>query len=305
MVINKTKEEVRKIVFKFIRLTGLPALSRRFIQKDKVSILLFHDISKETAEKSFDYLTGKYNIIGLYDFIKACEKRDQSMLPKKAMIITLDDGVKRNFELLPVFKKYKIPVTLFLCSSIINTKRHFWFNYSQPGISVTKLKYKTNKEKLEILAKYGFEQKKEYDTPQALTKRQVDKMKGIVNMESHTRFHPCLPKCKPAEAKKEIIESKKILEKEFNLGINAISYPNGDYSEREIAYSKEAGYKCGLTVDFGFNSIKSDLFRLKRLCVNDADDINELIVKASGVWDFFKTLNGKRQKFGWTDNIVQ
>ncbi len=305
MVINNKKEEVRKIVFKFIRMIGLPALSRRFIQKDKVSILLFHDISKETAEKSFDYLTGKYNIIGLYDFIEACEKRDQSLLPTKAMIITLDDGLKRNFELLPVFKKYNIPATLFLCSSIINTQRHFWFNCSHPGISVTKLKYKTNKEKLEILAKYGFEQSKEYDIPQALTKPQIDKMKGIVNMESHTRFHPCLPKCKPAEAKKEIIESKTILEKEFNLGINAISYPNGDYSEREIAYSKEAGYKCGLTVDFGFNSIKSDLFRLKRLCVNDADDINELIVKASGVWDFFKTLNGKRQKFGWTDNIVQ
>jgi hypothetical protein len=36
------------------------------------------------------------------------------------------------------------------------------------------------------------------------------------------------------------------------------------------------------------------VYRLKRIGVNDTDDLNELIVKSSGVWSFFKTRNGRR-----------
>ncbi len=67
--------------------------------------------------------------------------------------------------------------------------------------------------------------------------------------------------------------------------------------------SKDAGYKCGITVDFGYNTINTDVFRLKRISVNDTEDINELIVKTSGVWAFIKTRNGRKQEFGFTKNI--
>ncbi len=80
--------------------------------------------------------------------------------------------------------------------------------------------------------------------------------------------------------------------------INTISYPNGDYSKRDIELAKKAGYECGITVDFGFNNNKPDLFRLKRISVNDTSDINELIVKSTGVWGFFKTFNGLKQSYG-------
>ena len=79
----------------------------------------------------------------------------------------------------------------------------------------------------------------------------------------------------------------------------AIAYPNGDYSERDIELVKSAGYRCGVTVDYGFNTVKTDLFRLKRLSVNDTGNIDELAVKASGVWAFIKTRNGRKQGYGW------
>jgi hypothetical protein len=83
------------------------------------------------------------------------------------------------------------------------------------------------------------------------------------------------------------------------LKINAIAYPNGDYSDRDITLAKEAGYSCGVTVDFGYNTLDTDLFSLKRLSVNDTSNLDELAVKASGVWQFFKTKNGKKQGYGW------
>ena len=293
---------MNKLLFTLFRISGLPILFRELIQRKKVTILLLHDISKEIAEQTFSYLSKNYNIIDLNDFINAIDNRDNTKIPKKALIITFDDGHIRNYEILPVIKKYNIPVTLFLCSSIINSNRHFWFKYKNQSISRERLKHIPNKEKLNILSKSGFEQDKEFDKPQALQKSHIDEMKHYVNMQSHTLFHPCLPKCDNVEARKEIFNSMEILEREYKLEINAISYPNGDYSERDILLAKEAGYKCGITVDFGFNSIKTDVFRLKRLSVNDTPDLNELIVKASGVWSFFKTRNGHKQKFGFPLN---
>ena len=79
----------------------------------------------------------------------------------------------------------------------------------------------------------------------------------------------------------------------YGLNINSISYPNGDYSRRDILLSKEAGYRCGITIDFGYNTIKTDIFTLKRFSVNDTEDMNELIVKSSGLWSFFRAMTGK------------
>ena len=146
-----------------------------------------------------------------------------------------------------------------------------------------------------MLSQSGFTQDKEYDSPQALQKTQIDEMRGYVDMQSHTRYHSTLPRCDSEEARREIFESKEVLENEYGLNVFALAYPNGDYSEREISFAKEAGYKCGVTVDAGFNSITTDPFKLKRLSVNDTENIDELIVKASGVWAFFTTLKGRRQ----------
>lgn len=294
---------MNKLLFILLRVTGLPIIFRELIQRNKVTILLFHDISKETAEQTFSYLSKKYNIIDLNDFIDAIDKRDKTKIPKKALILTFDDGHIRNYEMLPVIKENKIPVTIFLCAAIINSNRHYWFQHKNQPMDTEELKHLSNKEKLNILSKGGFEQDKEFDTPQALQKSHIDEMKHHVNMQAHTMFHPCLPKCDNEEARLEIFNSKEILEREYKLEINAIAYPNGDYSERDVLLAKEAGYKCGITVDFGFNSIKTDVFRLKRLSVNDTSNINELIVKASGVWSFFKTRNGRKQESGFTNKI--
>jgi peptidoglycan/xylan/chitin deacetylase (PgdA/CDA1 family) len=294
---NKKQILMMKSIFLVLRISGLPFIVRELIQRNKVTILLFHDISKETAEHTFSFLSRKYNIIDLNDFIETHKKKDGSILPKKALIITFDDGCIRNHEILPIIRKYHIPVTIFLCASIINTNRHYWFKSEIQSISIEEFKCKSY-DWYKDLVKYGFEKDKEFDHPQALQNQHIEEMKHYVNFQSHTLYHPILPKCNESEAKKEIFDSKKILENKYGIKINAISYPNGDYSERDILLSKEAGYNCGITVDFGYNTIKTDIFRLKRLSVNDTGDINELIVKASGVWSFFKTIIGKRSEYG-------
>lgn len=287
---------MNKLIFKILRFSGLPWLFRQFIQNNKVSILLFHEIDRETAENTFIYLKRVYNIIDLNDFIEAVETKNNLLIPKKALIITFDDGLVKNYEMLPVVRKYNIPITIFLCSSIINTNRNFWYKFNNTSVPLSELKVLTNNKRLERMEKDGFIQDKEYDSPQAMSKPQIIEMAENVNMQAHTKFHPCLPKCESDVAKEEIFGSKLDLEKEYGFDINAFAYPNGDYSERDVDLVKHAGYSCAVTVDYGFNTLDTNLFRLKRLSVNDTKDLNELIVKSSGVWAFLKSVIGRTQK---------
>ena len=295
---------MRKLLFLFLRFTGIPFLFREFVQKNKVSMILLHDIDPQTADQTFGYLCKHYNVICLNEFLEARKANDAARLPPKAMIVTFDDGHLRNHDLLPVIQKYKMPLTIFLCTAVINTKRRFWFMHEHETIDREALKRVSNKDKLSRLSEVGFGVETEFPETQAMSKSQIMSMKDAVNMQSHTATHPILPMCDNEEARTELFESKRALEEDYGFEVNTISYPNGDYSDREIELAKEAGYECGVTVDFGFNTLSTDVLRLKRLCVNDTDDLNELVVKASGAWAFFKTRNGRKQQAGHMKNIV-
>ena len=275
------------LAYKVLRYSGVAWLWREIVQRNKVTFLLFHDMDTKDAERNFNYLKQHYHVIELRDYLDAV--RGNKKLPKKALVITFDDGHASNYDLLPVLKDQEIPVTIFLCSSIVGTRRHFWFRHSdEVKRQVETLKRQPDQERLNDLKQWGFDLQKEYDDTQALTKNQINEMKGVVDFQSHTCFHPILPQCDDATAKEEIAGSKKQLETDYGLEIDALSYPNGDYSERDIKLAKEAGYQCGVTVDSGYNDLHTDLFRLRRFSVNDAKSTTELMVKASGLYALLK-----------------
>lgn len=275
---------MNRLLYKLLRYSGLPWLFRRFLQPGRITILMFHDISVKGAEQAFDYLTSHYNIVSLEDVIQG------NPMPSHPLVITFDDGHAGNHSLLPILKKYNLPTTIFLSAGIVNTRRHYWFTFRHPEYPTSILKKMPNALKLEVLREAGFSVDKEFETVQALSKQQIEEMKGIVDFQAHTLFHPCLPTCTHEEAETEILVCKERLEREFGLKVKAFAYPNGDYSDREVSLLKKAGYSAAVTVDYGFNKPETDKFRLKRLSVNDTENLDELIVKSSGVWGLFKSL---------------
>ncbi|MFC1757266.1 polysaccharide deacetylase family protein [Planctomycetota bacterium] len=252
---------------------------------------MFHDVSPAVAEQTFAYLARHYNIIGLQDYI-AIRSNASAKLPLKAMIITFDDGHVGNRDILPILRSYKVPVTIFLCAGIVNTNRHYWFQCQGKNFDSSDLKRIANQERLEKLAAIGFDQEKEYAERQALSRDEILAMSDV-DFQAHTVFHPCLPQCTDEESQREIADSKRILETEFSLPINAFAFPNGDYGDREIEYLREAGFDAAVTVKPGFNTLQSDPLQLGRFCTNDASNMDELIVKASGLWGWLRLLLGK------------
>jgi peptidoglycan/xylan/chitin deacetylase (PgdA/CDA1 family) len=278
---------MKEVIFTLIWYSGIPLFFRQLFQQNQVTIILFHDLQPKNAEKMLGYLKEKYSIIGLDDLLENYRAGTWNF-PKKPMVISFDDGVISNYALLPVFKKLDIPVTIFLCAGIINTKRHFWFPPRHPKYTFEELKRMSNQSRLSALKETGFTPETEFENAQALTKKEIEEMAPFVNFQSHTLFHPFLPSCTDEEAEIEIAGSKRLLEQEYGLKINALSYPNGDYSKRDIELCKKAGYLCAISLLPGYNTLYSDHFQLKRVSANDTENIYELAVKASGFWGLFR-----------------
>jgi len=281
-----------KMLYKIVRYSGLPFVFREFVQRYKVTFILFHDIKADLFEQHVHYLLKNYHIISLQQYLDA-RKTPHFKLTPKSLVITLDDGLKGNYDLLPIIKKYRIPITIFLCSSIVCTHRRYWMGVQLSGYPIEVLKRMHASERDHILLTSGFDPMKEFAARETLGSDEIVEMRGYVDFQSHTRFHAILPYCENERAEDEILTSKRELEAKLNSAVTSISYPNGDYSERDLVLAKKGGYELGITVDFGFNTLRTDAFRLKRLCIRDNADRDELIVKATGAWQFLKQFFGK------------
>src|SRR5262249_15799967 len=146
------------------------------------------------------------------------------------------------------------------------------------------LKGVTDAQRLDILRRIGFEETKEFADRQALSCTELTELKTKVDFQSHSVFHPILPRCESQRAPHEIAQSKRDLERALAAEIYAFAFPDGQYSDRDLILLREAGYRCGLTLDAGFNSASTPLLRLRRICVPDSADLHELLVKTSGIW---------------------
>jgi poly-beta-1,6-N-acetyl-D-glucosamine N-deacetylase len=281
----------RNIIALCLKLTLVPFFMREIVQNRKVTIIYYHDISPELFQKHIKYLRKRYSIISLDLFLDAINHNNSVILPKKSLIITFDDGWAGNHKLIPVIELYSLPITFFVCSEVIGTNRHFWFG--ETGKITIDLKKVQNNERLTLLSKFGFHNDKVYENTVALTDEQINELIAAgCNIQSHTLTHPILPMCDESTARNEIIKSKQNLEKRFKTKINYISLPNGDYSEREIQLCKEAGYKACLTSDLGYNDVKSNPYRLKRICMSDKAGTIQLSVMVAGIWSFLASLIG-------------
>jgi len=283
---------LKKLAFLLLRMSGVPYIIREVVQRRRVTILVYHKLPPEIADRHFEVLRQKYNIIGLADYMNSRTEAHKP-LPPKPLIVTFDDGHRVNYALKPILEKHGIRATIFLCSGLADTNRHFWFETQMDAGLRQALKGVSDEERIETLAGLGFSETAERATRQVLSASEIEDMKSVVDFQSHTVYHPLLPQCSASRALVEISESKIELENKFGLSIYALAYPNGDYSVREIAAAKASGYSCALTCDVGFNSRTTPPFQLKRICINDDAGITELLVKASGLWGFLKNLAGR------------
>jgi peptidoglycan/xylan/chitin deacetylase (PgdA/CDA1 family) len=111
--------------------------------------------------------------------------------------------------------------------------------------------------------------------PTMLTWTQVREMhaKGVA-FGAHTVNHPILTAVPLADARREIAESKRLIEDRLQSPIAHFAYPNGtvrDFDERTKALVAEAGFTSASTMIFGTNTPDTDRYALRRGGPSEAD----------------------------------
>lgn len=277
---------LRAWIFRLVRWSGAPACVRVLAQRKRVTILCYHRPKVDDMRRHLETLRRRYRFIALSDFVEAFRNGDIERLPRKSLVITLDDGHRSNIQLQDVFNRFGVRPTVFLCSDIVGTTRHFWWTKLTDREHIRRIKDLRDEDRLKHLRNVGFDELTEYGEPQALSADEINAAREAFDFQSHTRFHPILPACTTDRAVAEISGSKTALEQRFNLSIYALAYPNGDFTQREARLAREAGYTCALGLGGGYNGADANLFALQRISIPDGADVDELLVKASGVWDW-------------------
>ncbi len=179
-----------------------------------------------------------------YRFITVDEIRDifqnKKTINEKLAFISLDDGWKQNFEILPVIEKYNVPVCIFVSTQPV-IEGNFWWEYvgrvtNKEGINQFKLlPYEKFYKQLDDIKKNVRLERS------AMTIEEVKEISKhpLISIQAHTVNHPILTSVPDDILEMELRDSKKILEEWIGKEIFSFSYPNGRNTVRESEMARK------------------------------------------------------------------
>lgn len=273
MFINPLK--IKKILLWF----GLYPFSNLINKGRFIPILRYHSIAdkehnafvntnitlpEDLFESQIKYLIKNYNIVSM-DVVSECFLSGR-LFPKKAVVVTFDDGYRDNYTAYKILKKYKISGTFYVVAGCIGGGEALWLFEILYLIRNTKKKsielevsgkyitkpIETSEEKIIFTRKITEIIKSNNLTVREDVRNQLrSQLSDVTGLErrasqimltwehlremsnngmiigGHTLTHLNLPNAEPEDARREIYECKHLLEEKLQKPVLHFSYPNG------------------------------------------------------------------------------
>ena len=216
-----------------------------------VPILCYHrfgkgnekmSVSKGKFHEQMQYLKDNgFHVIAMKD-IAGFVGRIES-LPKKSVIITIDDGYRSTYEIaFPILSEFHFPATVFLYTDFMGAR--------------DALTWHQTKEMLKS---------------------------GLIDLQPHSKTHPNMSLKKLGESdkdywiriKEEIDNPGMKIKRYLKNDLHTFAYPYGDTNQQIIAYLKQINYKLGVTVQAGSNPAFAYPYMLHRTMIFGTDDIQD------------------------------
>lgn len=90
-------------------------------------------VSKETFERQMEFLSLHYRVLSGEAMADLLLKGES--LPKRAVLVTFDDGWADNFDIAyPILLRYGIPAIVFLTTDLIGTNEPFWWEMVESAL---------------------------------------------------------------------------------------------------------------------------------------------------------------------------
>lgn len=100
-----------------------------------------------------------------------------------------------------------------------------------------------------------------------------------MDIQAHSVTHPHLTKLKDEAARREIEDSKKVIESRLGTAVVVFAYPFGNYSEKIISMVKDAGYESATIVsgnNLGYLYRADRSYALSRIAIEGGNTVEDL-----------------------------
>ncbi len=193
-----------------------------------------------------------FAVIPMQDFL--AWRRGEKDIPLKCAVVTIDDGYVSGYDTAwPILKKFGYPFTMFVYINYINSggKSISWDQLAEmrdAGVDIESHTY-SHADLRNPNDKYAVD-KHNYDL--------IQKDVQTLGMDGWLR--------------KEVLDSKSLLEKQLGIKVNCLAYPFGKWNQKVRDAVKTAGYEAAFTVygqRIGYSNPPSD--QLGRYAVDQND----------------------------------
>lgn len=171
-------------------------------------------------------------------------------LPARAVIITFDDGFRDCAdEAVPILQAHGFTAIFYLVAGLIGQTSRW------------------------LLAERGFELPL-MDWPTARRLEAAGFQCG-----AHTLSHPRLAELSPAACRRELRDSRRLLEDQLGHEVRHLAYPFGSFDESVRASAAESGYRSACSVQIGLSNADDDPLALHRVPITGEDSLLDFICR--------------------------
>jgi len=272
------------------------------VTDDQLAITDWCQVSAEHFRQQLEVLSHQHRVLPLAEVIDRMSKN--LPLPNHTACLTFDDGFQNFYDTAyPLLRRYQIPSTQFLITSLMESRLPAWPGQVHYALSCTSLpsihflgtewqlkkglegelvygrmvgrlkslgSEERDKRVAELTQMLGAGHPMDFEKAPRATMgwRQVEELtkEGLVSFESHTHTHPSLSACPPEEQHRELQISRDIM-RERVPAQDLLCYPFGDHTPATKSIAAELGYRCALATTPGLSRPDADLYSVHRVGV--------------------------------------
>ena len=320
---QRLKQAVRRTLAAALFYTGLLHLYARFALRGRIVVLTYHRVlPPERLRNSF---SARAIVVSpaVFAMHMECVSRwlrpltqaefvthsaSAAAPPARSCLVTFDDGWYDNHEYaLPILRKYRVPMTLFVATDYIDSNRCFW----QERLAALLFATRGQPAAQQLLSELGAEHlapladaeareaaleiiariKAQRRDPEALieqltalpssaatsaedrfmTLAQLRALheSGWVSIASHAMSHARLNLLPDERIAAELTGSSEVISRWFGGRPATCAYPNGDYDDRVVGAARASGYVAAFTTRAGHFKHGDDRHTIRRVNIHE------------------------------------